>query len=161
MTWLLIVFGTALVLSPLMWLKQSPHQKRIAELRRLASLASLQVSLHRMPDAREDERRLEAVCYRLPWQDTDCRQDWVLQRISSRGWPSEYQGWFWMAQDAGEQWDDLLAATVSNLPEGVGAVVASAQGIGVIWDERGDQSELNQICDFLHRLREKAEEICL
>ena len=66
-----------------------------------------------------------------------------------------------MAQDAGEQWHDLLAATVSSLPEGVGAVVASAQGIGVIWDERGDQSELNQICDFLHRLRQKAEEICL
>ena len=61
MTWLLIVFGTALVLSPLMWLKQSPHQKRIAELRRQANVASLQVSLHRRPDAREDERRLEAV----------------------------------------------------------------------------------------------------
>jgi hypothetical protein len=161
MTWLLIVFGTALVLSPLMWLKQSPHQKRIAELRRQANVASLQVSLHRRPDAREDERRLEAVCYRLPWQDTDCRQSWVLQRVSSRGWPSEYQGWSWMAEEAGKQWHDLLAETIANLPEGVGAIVASAQGIGVIWDERGDLSELNQICEFLHRLRQKAEEICL
>jgi hypothetical protein len=161
MTWLLIVFGTALVLSPLMWLKQSPHQKRITHLRRQASLASLQVSLHRRPDAREDERRLEAVCYRFPWQDTDCRQDWVLQRVSNRGWPSEFQGWCWMKQDAGAQWHDVLAHTLANLPQGVGAIVASAQGIGVIWDERGDQSELNQICDCLHRLRQKAEEICL
>jgi hypothetical protein len=161
MTWLLIVFGTALVLSPLMWLKQSPHQKRITHLRRQASLASLQVSLHRRPDAREDERRLEAVCYHFPWQDTDCRQDWVLQRVSNRGWPSEFQGWCWMKQDAGAQWHDVLAHTLANLPQGVGAIVASAQGIGVIWDERGDQSELNQICDCLHRLRQKAEEICL
>ncbi len=161
MIWLLIVFGTALVLSPLMWLKQTPHQRRITELRRQASAASLQVSLHRRPDAREDERRLEAVCYRLPWQDTDCRQDWVLHRLSDRGWPSEHQGWSWMAQDAGQQWHDLLAENIANLPPGVGAIVASGQGIGVIWDERGDSAELNQICDFLHRLRQKAEEICL
>jgi hypothetical protein len=66
-----------------------------------------------------------------------------------------------MAQDAGQQWHDLLAENIANLPSGVGAIVASGQGIGVIWDERGDSAELNQIYDFLHRLRQKAEEICL
>ena len=161
MTWLLIVFGIALVLSPLMWLKQSPHQKRITELRRHAGQSSLQVSLHRRPDARDDELRLEAVCYRLPWRDTDCRQDWVLQRRSSRGWPSEIDGWHWMAQAADQKWHDLLAQTLPQLPPSVSAIVADAQGIGVIWDERGDVNELNLICDFLQSLRQKAEEICL
>ena len=67
MTWLLIVFGVAVVVSPLMWFRQSPRQKLITELRRAAGSMGLQVSLHRRPDAREDETRWSAVCYRLPW----------------------------------------------------------------------------------------------
>ena len=66
-----------------------------------------------------------------------------------------------MAQAADQQWHDLLAQSLSQLPAGVSAIVADAQGIGVIWDERGDQDELNLICEFLHSLRQKAEEICL
>ena len=86
MTWLLILFGVAVVVSPLMWFRQSPRQKLITELRRAASSMGLQVSLHRRPDARDDETRLECVCYRLPWLDDSCRQNWVLQRYSNRGW---------------------------------------------------------------------------
>ena len=77
MTWLLIVLAVAVVLSPLMWFRQSPRQKLITDLRRSASALGLQVSLHRRPDAREEETRLETVCYRLPWLSDNCRQDWV------------------------------------------------------------------------------------
>ena len=161
MTWLLILFGVALVCSPLMWLKQSPHQKRITELRRQASVVSLKVSLHRRPDARADELRLDSVCYRLPWQNTDCRQNWVLHKASERGWPSEHHGWSWIVEQAGVQWHELLADTIANLPIGVSAIVATHQGIGMIWDERGEASDVGKICDFLLRLRQKAEEICL
>ena len=160
MTWLLIVFGMAVVLSPLMWLKQSPHQKRITELRRQASGQSLQVSLHRRPDAREGEHRLESVCYRLPWQDTDCRQNWVLHRASQRGWSSDHEGWSWFVQEANPKWNPLLSEIVPIMPVGVSAIIASGQGIGVIWDERGELPEVKKICEILHRLRQEAEENC-
>jgi hypothetical protein len=75
MTWLLIVLGVAVVISPLMWFRQSPRQKLITELRRSAGSAGLQVSLYRRPDARDEETRLECVCYRIPWLDGDCRQN--------------------------------------------------------------------------------------
>ena len=81
--------------------------------------------------------------------------------MCARGCDWGYRGWCGLERVEGEQCDGVLAATGSKRPEGVGAGVASAQGIGVIWDELGDQYELDQIFDFLHRLREKAEEICL
>ncbi len=161
MTWLLIVFGIAVVLSPLMWLKQSPHQKRITELRRWANSRSLKVSLHRRPDAREDEVRLDAVYYGLPWLDKSAGQDWVLQRHSQRGWQSDLEGWQWFGHQADPTWDQLLADTVPELPSGVSAVIANSSGVGLIWDERGTFTEIEQLCEFLQRLRQKAEEICL
>jgi hypothetical protein len=63
MNWFLIVFGIAVVISPLMWLRQSPQAKRMTELRGMATQLSIQVSLHRRPDAREDEVSLDSVCY--------------------------------------------------------------------------------------------------
>ena len=161
MTWLLIVFGVALVISPLMWLKQSPHQHRITEFRRQANSLSMQVSLHRRPDARVDELRLESVCYRLSWSDKDFRQDWILQRCSQRGWESPYPAWRWMAGQADSQWNSTLEKILPRMPVGVSAVIADGNGIGLIWDERGEAEDVGQIHQLLLALQQKAEKICL
>lgn len=160
MSWLLILFIIAAVISPLMWLKQSPHAKRMTELRGLANSLSIQVSLHRRPDARDEETALEAVCYRMAWLDRDCDQKWVLQRFSQRGWDSNCAGWRWTQHQADPQWDVLLAQLIPQMPSGVSAVIANRAGIGVIWDERGDAQALQKIGDNLQVLREKAKEIC-
>ena len=161
MTWLLILLGLALVISPLMWFKQSPHQQQITELRRLANSLLLQVKLHRRPDARDDEMRLETVCYRLPWTDTDCRQNWVLQRYSSRGWESQCQGWHWTVDQSNAALDDTLTRVTADVPESVTALIASDAGIGVIWTEQGGADDVQKINQLLMLLRQKAEEICL
>lgn len=159
MSWLLILFGLAIVLSPLMWLKQSPHQRKITELRRLANTAGMQVTLHRRPDAREDEKRLETVCYRLPWLEIDHKQHWVLHRYSERGWDSHCPGWRWTINQANSEWDALLSTVVEHLPQNVDAVMANQLGIGVIWNERGEAEDVDKICTELERLRQKAKEI--
>lgn len=160
MSWLLILFIIAVVISPLMWLKQSPHSKRMIELRGLANSLSMQVSLHRRPDARDDEKALETVCYRLPWLDRDCDQKWVLHRFSQRGWDSDFAGWRWTVHQADPVWDSLLAEIVPQMPVGVSAVIANRAGIGVIWDERGDPQALQKISENLQALRDRAKEIC-
>ena len=161
MTWLLILFGVALVCSPLMWLKQSPHQRRVTELRRLASSLTLQVSLHRRPDARDDELRLECVCYRLPWTDSQCRQNWVLQNYSERGWDSHCSGWRWFGNQARPELHGIIAETIGKMPETVSEITANRAGIGVIWDERGEVSDVQQISELLLGLRQNSEEISL
>ena len=160
MTWLLIVLGVAVVISPLMWFRQSPRQKLISELRRSAGSAGLQVSLHRRPDAREEETRLECVCYRILWLDGDCRQNWVLHRFSARGWDSVCPGWLWTLNQAAPQWDELLADQMDDFPAGVSALVATDAGIGVIWNEREDAADLEKIVDKLKKFQHQAKEIC-
>ncbi len=161
MTWLLILFGVALVCSPLMWLKQSPYQRRVTELRRLAGSLMLQVSLHRRPDARDDELRLEAVCYRLPWTDTQFRQNWVIQRYSERGWDSHCTGWHWFGDQARPELKSTITETIAKMPDTVSAIIANSAGVGVIWDERGEPADVHEISEVLLGLRQKAEEICL
>ena len=160
MTWMLIVLGVAVVISPLMWLRQSPRQKLITELRRSAGSAGLQVSLYGRPDARDEETRLECVCYRMPWLDDDCRQNWVLHRFSSRGWDSSCPGWLWTINQAAPEWDAILADQMDDFPAGVSALVATAAGIGVIWNERDDDADLVKIVDNLKKFRDQAKEIC-
>ena len=160
MSWLLILFIIAVVISPLMWLKQSPHSKRMTELRGLANTLSIQVSLHRRPDAREDEKALEAVCYRMPWLQRDCDQSWVLQRFSQRGWDSHCEGWRWTHHQADPVWDSLLGEIIPQMPSGVTGVIANRVGIGLIWDERGNAQDLKKMSENLQALRKKAEEIC-
>ena len=161
MTWLLIVIGVAIVISPLMWFRQSPRQKLVTDLRRLANSMGLQVSLDRRPDAREDETGLECVRYSLPWLDNDCRQAWVLHRFSQRGWQPDSpelsnSGWLWTIAQASPQWDPVLAENLDELPAGVSAVIANKAGIGVIWDERDDSSDLEKVANFLKKLQQIA-----
>jgi len=156
MTWLLILFGVAVVVSPLMWFRQSPRQKLITELRRTAASMGLQVSLHRRPDAREDETRLECVCYRLPWLDDSCRQSWVLHRHSKRGWESAISDWLWTIAEADSKWRDLLAETVADIPAGASAIIANSAGIGVIWNEREDAADLQKVAQNLKKMQQTA-----
>jgi len=160
MTWLLIVLAVAIVLSPLMWFRQSPRQKLITELRRSAGSAGLQVTLYRRPDAREDETRLEYVCYRLPWLTDDCRQNWVLHRFSKRGWDSACPGWQWTLSQASPQWDAFLGEMLDDLPSGVSAIIATDAGIGMIWNERDNAADLEKIAHKLKKLQHQAKEIC-
>nr|WP_240457697.1 hypothetical protein [Halomonas socia] len=49
MNWLLIAFIVALIVSPVMWLKPSPKQKRVARLREHARKAGVRVKLAAPP----------------------------------------------------------------------------------------------------------------
>ena len=160
MSWLLILFIIAVVISPLMWFRQTPHSKRMTEFRHLANSLKIQVSLHRRPDARDEETALETVCYRLAWPETDIKQGWILQRFSQRGWDSSYDGWRWTQYQADPEWDMVLDELVPQMPSGVSAIMASRAGIGLIWDERGTAQDVQNIVAILQRLKQKAEEIC-
>ena len=159
MSWLLIVLLVAIVLSPLMWLKQTPRQQQITTLRAQARQAGIQVSLHRRPDAREDETRLESVIYFLPWLKPDQAHEWVLHRFSARGWDAQFPGWRWTLKEASPEWSSSLAPLLLELPEGVTAIVASPRGIGFIWDEKGDQNQIARFADGLRQLQKRAAEI--
>lgn len=161
MVWWLILLCLAVVISPLMWMKNSPRQQRIKRFRDLARTLSIKVSLQRRPEARETESRLDSVCYWRPWNADIKVKSWVLHRHSQRGWPSPWQGWHWFQAEAGTEWSNLLTDSLQILPEGVTAIVINNSGVGLIWNERGEDDTVETIKHSLDNLIEKGKEIYL
>ena len=159
MVWLLIILCIAVIVSPLMWMKSSPRQQRIKRFRDMARKHSLKVSLQRRPEARESETRLDAVCYWCPWGADVKPKHWVLHRYSNRGWQSSWQDWHWFKAEASIEWLACVEDVLSVLPENVSAIVVDSTGIGMFWDESGEQSTLEQINLCLGRLVKKGREI--
>jgi hypothetical protein len=161
MIWLLILFCLAVAVSPLLWMKSSPRQLQITQFRKLARELGINVNLHKRPEARESEKRLDCMFYWLPWRDSRGVKPWVLHRHSNRGWQSNFQGWRWVDDQADILWATMLAETLNRLPSGATAIIVTRAGVGVIWDERGETPTVHQICDCVEQLRKKGEEIYL
>lgn len=157
MTWLLIIGVMGLAISPLLWMRSSPRQKHLESLRRYARTQGVQVILHKRPEARDSETRLEAMCYRLPWRDVSVPQDWVLHRYSQRGWAAPIEGWFWFRGEPSIDSEELLAEFVCELPDSATAIICSAAGIGLIWRELESLETLERLCALLVKLRKAIE----
>ena len=154
---MLILFAIAIVLSPIMWFKQSPHQKNLAETRSAARNLGIQVNLHRRPDARDSETALEVTCYKMRCSLGEESVGWTIHRFSQRGWESEWQDWRWIKQEAEERWKEVLRKLLPHLPLGITAVIVERDSVGVIWNERAGNTELQEIARFLIELKQHTE----
>ena len=161
MIWLLIIFCLAVALSPLMWMKASPRQQQVTVLRAKARSLSINVNICRQPDAIDSETRLDAILYWLSWQKDTVNQVWVLQRQTRRGWESSFDGWRWVNNQAHPSWEQIIELIIQDLPAGISAIVANKEGIGMVWDERGDEDFIDDLHQNLIKLRKKGEEICI
>ena len=157
MHWLVICVVVAVVLSPLMWFKQSPRQARIAELRKTAFGYKIIVSLHRRPDARDNETALDCVCYKLPCRDLKLSGNWVLHRYSQRGWESKWTQWKWISGEADQNLEGLISQVIDRLPASVSAIKKDSDGFGVIWDESTGVADLVEIFNVLRMLKQHNE----
>ena len=157
MIWLLIAAVILTIISPLLWMRSSPRQKHIDHLRSYARTAGIQVILHRRPDARDDEVRLETVCYRLPWRGLEVADHWVIHRYSQRGWESLFSGWRWFQGEVENGFSEGLGEAIVGMPESASAILCNASGIGVTWGEREDTQAVAAICASLSDLRELLE----
>jgi hypothetical protein len=161
MIWLLIIFCLAVALSPLMWMKASPRQQQVTVSRAKARSLSINVNMCRQPDAIDSETRLDAILYWLSWQKDTVNQVWVLQRRTKRGWESSFEGWRWVNNQADPSWEQIIELIIQDLPAGISAIVSNKEGIGMVWDERGDEDFIDDLHQNLIKLRNKGEEICI
>lgn len=160
MTYLLIAFVLLIILSPLMWFRQSPRQKMITAMRQEAASKGMRVNLSRPADAREGEGRLEYVTYTLPWASetepsTEPRMEkWLLIRETRRGDPAPWSPWQWLGRESNDRLIEPLGHIVEALPANVAALEARSDGVVVYWQERGELADVNRIYQQLAALRE-------
>ena len=139
MTWVLIVFVVMVALSPLLSMRPSRQQRRLAALREQAALAGMVVQLQPLPDI-PDSGLQPFYSRRRPREDKQPYPSVVYRRAA--------QGWLIGYREVPAEVAEPLAA----MPEGVSHVTASTAGIGVFWDETGSTQDLEQIDSQLRLL---------
>jgi hypothetical protein len=159
MVYLLIAFILAIILSPLMWFRQSPRQKLVTDMRKEAAAKGMRVKLSKPADAREGEGRLEYVTYRLPWVTDSspsikpAMEKWLLIRDTRRGDPSPWPPWQWLGQESNEELNDVVGIIIKSLPKDVVALEVSKSGVLIFWQERGQLEDIAVIYHLLNKLR--------
>ncbi len=148
MTYLLIVLVMAIIVSPMLWLRQTPRQKLITAMRQTAAREGFHIRLVNPPDAREGEGHLEYVSYTLPWRGKAPQEPlprmekWLLVFETRRGDPSPWANWQWLGREANPVLNDAIGEVIGCLPPSVKGLEASAAGLSIYWQERGEESDV-------------------
>lgn len=159
MTYLLIAFVLAIILSPVMWFRQSPRQKLITDMRKEAREKKLWVKLSVPADAREGEGRLEYVTYTLTWvpdsnPSIEPRMEkWLLIKDTHRGDSSHWENWQWLGRESNESLNTPIGLALEQLPKSITGLESCSEGVRIYWQERGELHDVQVIFDQLSKLR--------
>lgn len=143
MKYLLIALVIAMVISPLLWLRQTPGQARITAFRNRALQLGLKVQMVPHADAEEAERRPETVRYLKSLVADDkgnlplIEPFWTLLRTERRGRASPFPGWRWHRGEAPVSIHPALGPCLTALPASVAALCLDGQGLSAYWEETG------------------------
>ncbi|MCK7597328.1 hypothetical protein M0G74_08595 [Microbulbifer sp. CAU 1566] len=152
-----IILAVALVIGPVMWLKPSSRDRKLAELRQGAASAGLKVQMQPLPAS---QGQGNAAVYFSQWRNPRRLQTgWglELQRMSHE---MHFDGlWDWRkGRQPPEAAMSPLKELVSLLPSDATAIFANDSGLGVQWRERSGDSGFKAIQEALASLRPVIEE---
>lgn len=148
----IIVLVLAMMIGPIMMVKPSRRDQRVAQLRARATKMGLRVSLQRL------EQDTFAV-YELPWEREDNVKlvgvDWMLERRTYAHEIHFADWWQWRgpARPPAEVLP-LLQSKMTALPEGVKAMESTRLGLRCYWSETGGEQRLEELADWLKSVAE-------
>jgi len=154
---LIILLAVVLVIGPVMWLKPSSRDRRLASLRQAAASAGFRVQMQKLPVSQGEGT---AAVYFSGWRNP---------RRLSTGWGLEikrmqhemhFSGvWDWRnGRHAPEAAASPLRELLSQLPADSLAVLATEGGLGVQWRESSGDAGFKAIQHALTELRPIIEE---
>lgn len=158
MKYLLIVLVIAFLISPLLWMRQTPGQARITAFRNRALQLGLRVQVVPPADAAPDDRSPDAVRYIRPLLADELGNIpqftgyWTLLRSRRRGHVSPFEGWRWHRGDAPVNCHEAIARCLAALPETVVALRADDQGLSAYWSETGTVQQVDAIATAINEL---------
>ena len=137
MNWLLIAFIVALIVSPVMWLKPSPKQRRVARLREHARKAGVRVKLA-APPLHAAGKQMPSYRWGYPKEQPGPRFVAVRESASSSVLKSVCHGWRWRIEPlrplpADEQ--QRLEVLLTRLPQDALVLESDVHGVTLWWYE--------------------------
>ena len=140
LTYFFIVLVVLVALSPLISMMPSRRQRQIAKLRQRAAMCGVQVQL-RKPPAPVADSGLQPFYGRGRQRGDHRVAATAIYHLQGDSWISA----------AGEpciEHNDLF----KRLPDGVSHVYEAAREVGLFWNERGEESDVERISQVLQQL---------
>lgn len=153
-----IVGSILVVAGAFMWLKPSPRDRHLNNLRTAALAAGFKLDSIRIPDTsiagRLADKKSLITLYRLLHRfDKNKAPRFTLQRTTGVSSAFLPDGWKWADEHRpAEEVTQVLHDMLLTLPEAYLVVDAQPDGVGLVWDERSDASALPAIRETLERL---------
>jgi hypothetical protein len=142
-TYLLIAFVVMVALSPLISMMPTRRQRQIADLRQQAAILGLTVQLRERPDASGSGEILPFYGRHRQRSDRKCSGNVVYRRSGDN----------WSASTGSIP--TPLPTLFAGLPEGVSHVCESLHDVGLFWDERGPEADVERIDEVLQQLLQR------
>lgn len=153
----IIVFAVALVIGPVIWLKPSSRDRKLAELRQRAATSGLKVQMQPLPASQGTGN---AAVYFSQWRNPRRLQTgWALE-LQRMAHEVNFDGvWDWRNdRPAAEAAMAPLRELVGMLPADATGVYANDSGLGVQWRERSGAPGLVRLQEALSTMRPVIEE---
>lgn len=144
-----IVLAVAMAVGPVLMLKPSKYQQRLADLRTKALGLGLRV--HMLPLEGSPE---QVPAYCRQWEDKEADRDpWILLRTSYSHELNFHNEWAWRkGLSAPVHWHQRISRLLDDAPAQLLAIGNGPQGLCCYWNERGGEVVLVKIAGILDEL---------
>ncbi|QJQ93982.1 MULTISPECIES: preprotein translocase subunit YajC [Halomonadaceae] len=156
MNWLIIVFLLMLVISPVMWLKPSPRQKRVARLREAAIRAGIKVRQEK-PPLYKPLGQMTSYRWRYPSAQPGPRFVLVRSAEASEALKEYRPGWRWRIEPLRRLPDEVerrLETLLSRLPHDALVIESDQDALTLWWYESQSADRFASYLDDFERLRQ-------
>ena len=150
MRWIILIGIILFVVAQIARLRPSKRDQQLQNLRKAASHAGFIVRFWTARNSGYSHRNLpeSAFIYLLPWQPkvTHTADVWAVW-INANGEMVNVAG---QPPDLAQQW---LVSFRERFPDAWALLECNATGMGLLWQERGDANDIQNIADALDLLR--------
>ncbi|WP_163560149.1 preprotein translocase subunit YajC [Halomonas sp. NO4] len=156
MVWVVIAIALMLMVSPVLWLKPSPRQRRIVPLRKAAREAGVTVKLEK-PPLHGETTAMPGYRWDYPVERPGPRFVLVRDSEASEALKPCLAGWRWRIEPLRplpQAAQAPLEALLTRLPQDALVLESSEHGITLWWWESQNAERFGTYLDDFRRLRE-------
>ncbi len=160
MEWVISIAVMLSLLGSIMWIRPSPREKLISEIRLHARKLGFTVQLAQVETTRGkgemEPQKLRLPAYRFPRKELTktekgkwiCWQVFRTENVANRGLPS---GWSWKTGEfeVTQEMCEMISQLIEKLPAGVKALESSPIQFTVYWREEGGVEQLDAIFEAI------------
>lgn len=153
---IIAVLSILVVAGAFMWMQPSKRDKHLAQLRSGALTQGFLIGSVKLPDTSENGRvnnrfNIQTIYQIALKMDTENQLEFTAMRTSGESGIYLPDGWSWYKRsNLSEPLYSSVSAFLLSLPDSVTALVVSKASVGLVWDERDPELNLDKIKAMLH-----------